>query len=197
MHSKKDAKLTRIQQIRRQDIIGAAVKVINRDGFAGASIMTIAKEAGVSKGTVMYHFTSKEALIATIVGTAYAEGAAYMKPRIDAAHTMTDKLEAYITSNIEYLADHAEQIAAVHQVILNTPRVDYSGNAVDLLELLFVRGQRDGEFCEFDARIMAISLRFVIDGSSFYLLENPTVDHKAYAASICQVFVRSTKNKEH
>jgi len=155
--------------------------------------MTIAKEAGVSKGTIMYHFASKEELMAAIVGTAYAEGAAYMKPRIDAAEGMTGKLVAYITSNIEYLARHAAQIAAVHQVILSTPQVDYSGNAVDLLELLFLKGQAAGDFCAFDARTMAVSLRFVIDGSSFYLLENPNTDSKKYAESICQMFIRATK----
>ena len=193
MRSEKATKLTRIQQIRRQDIIDAAARTINRDGYAAASIMTIAKAAGVSKGTIMYHFASKEELIAAIVGTVYADGAAYMKPRIDAAATMAGKLQAYITSNIEYLAYHAEQIAAVHQIMLNTPLVDYGGNAVDLLELLFRKGQAAGEFCEFDARTMAVSLRFVIDGSSFYLLENPTIDPHAYAASLCQMFSRATK----
>ena len=193
MRSEKEPKLTRIQQIRRQDIIDAAVKNINRGGYAAVSIMTIAKEAGVSKGTIMYHFASKEELIDAIVGATYAEGAAYMKPRIDAAETMSGKLQAYITSNIEYLARHADRIAAVHQVMLNTPSVDYGGNAVDLLELLFHKGQAGGEFGEFDARVMAVSLRFVIDGSSFYLLENPTTDTKHYAESICQMFLRATK----
>lgn len=193
MRSENDKKLTRIQQIRRQDIIDAAIKKINQDGYAATSIMTIAKEAGVSKGTIMYHFASREELIEAIVGTVYAEGAAYMKPRIDAVETMTDKLQAYITSNIEYLAQHADHIAAVHQVMLNTPSVNYSGNAVDLLELLFLRGQAGGEFGEFDARVMAVSLRFVIDGSSFYLLENPTIDTRKYAESICRMFMRATK----
>ncbi|HET6747441.1 MAG TPA: TetR/AcrR family transcriptional regulator [Candidatus Saccharimonadales bacterium] len=193
MRSKKEAQTTRIQQVRRQDIITAATKIINRDGYAATSIMSIAKEAHVSKGTIMYHFATKDELIGAIVETAYMEGAAYMKPRIDAAQTMTDKLKAYITSNIEYLAQHADQIAAVHQVILNTPAVDYSGNAVDLLELLFLRGQNGGEFGEFDARTMAVSLRFVIDGSSFYLLENPAINSKKYADSIWQMFMRATK----
>jgi len=186
-------KLTRIQQIRRQDIIDAAIKVVNRDGYISASIMSIAKEAQVSKGTILYHFASKEALFSNIIHTAYAEGAAYMKPRIDAAQTMTEKLAAYITSNIEYLAQHTDQIAAVHQVMLGTAFDDFSGNAVDLLELLFVKGQTGGEFCAFDTRTMAVSLRFVIDGSSFYLLENPTIDSKKYAESICQMFMRAVK----
>lgn len=193
MRSKKEQPITRIQQVRRRDIVEAAIKVINTNGYAATSIQSIAKEANVSKGTILYHFTSKDELIASIVTTAYVEGAAFMKSRINAAVTMSDKLRAYISSNIEYLSQHTEQIAAVHQVVLNTPVADYGGNAVDLLELLFLKGQKAGEFGEFDARVMAVSVRFVIDGSSFYLLENPTLDTRAYADSICQMFLRATK----
>lgn len=193
MRSENGSKLTRIQQLRRQDIVDAAVKVINTQGYAAASVMTIAKEAGVSKGTILYHFASKEELISAVVTTAYANGAAYMKPRIDAAVTMADKLDAYITSNIEYLAQHAQQIAAVHQVMLNTPFVDYSDDAVSRLERLFLKGQVDDEFCTFDAQVMAISVRNVIDGSSFYIVDNPDIDTDAYARSISDMFKRATK----
>jgi len=186
-------KLTRTQQIRQQDLIAAAIRVINTKGYAATSIMAIAKEAQTSKSTVMYHFTSKEDLLAAVIGTVYADGAAYMKPRIDAATTMAAKLEAYIISNIEYLAQHADQIAAVHQIMLNSPLADYSGNAVELLELLFLRGQKAGEFCDFDARTMAVSLRNVIDGSSFYILENADLDTDAYARSVAEMFTRATK----
>jgi len=183
---------TRTQQVRRRDIIDAAVKVINTQGYASASIMAIATAAHASKGTVMYHFGSKEELISAVVRTAYGDGAAYMKPRIDAAASMAEKLRAYITSNLEYIASHAQQIAAVHQIMLNTPFVDYSGNAVDLLQQLFLRGQADGEFCQFDARVMAVSLRQIIDGSSFYILANPGLDTDTYAHSICLMFHRAT-----
>ena len=194
MRSKRPAEQTRIQQVRRQDIIEAAITVINTQGYAAASIMAIAKEAKVSKGTVMYHFSTKEELMAVIIQTAYSEGAAYMKPRIDAATTMSDKLEAYITSNIAYLAEHARQIAAVHQVMLNTTVYDDGGDAIQRLELLFLKGRLDGEFGDFDAKVMAIALRHVIDGASFYILQHPELDTDAYAASISQLFKRATAN---
>ncbi|MFC1609779.1 TetR/AcrR family transcriptional regulator [Myxococcota bacterium] len=46
----------------RAAIIDAAEKVFTDKGFAGASLSTIAKEAGVTKSLIHYHFTSKEAL---------------------------------------------------------------------------------------------------------------------------------------
>ncbi|HSX42747.1 MAG TPA: TetR/AcrR family transcriptional regulator [Candidatus Saccharimonadales bacterium] len=186
-------KLSRTQVARRKDIVEAAIRVINTRGYTAASIMTIAKEAATSKSTVLYHFSSKEKLITAIVGSAYADGAAYMKPRIDAEVTMSGKLQAYIASNLEYLAQHTAQIAAVHQIMLNTPATAYGNESIDRLEKLFQLGQAAGEFGEFDARNMAVSLRQVIDGSSFYILQHPDIDIDAYITSISQMFKRATK----
>lgn len=186
-------KLSRTQLARRTDIIEAAIRIINTSGYAAASILTIAKEAGTSKSTVLYHFETKEALLQAVVGSAYADGAAYMKPRIDAETSMAGKLHAYIVSNLEYLAQHSAQIAAVHQVMLNTPAVLYGGESEDRLTQLFELGQAAGEFGSFDPRTMAVSLRQVIDGSSYYLLHHPEVDVAAYTQSIVQMFERATK----
>jgi len=155
--------------------------------------MTIAKQAQTSKSTVLYHFASRDELIQAVIGSVYSDGAAYMKPRIDAVATMKDKLHAYIVSNIEYLALHTEQIAAVHQIVLNTPSADYGADSVQRLEQLFVIGQAAGEFGKFDAKIMAVSLRHVIDGASFYILRNPEIDIGTYAGSISQMFKKATK----
>ena len=51
----------------RQILTGARV-VFLRDGFDGASMNDIAREAGVSKGTLYVYFPSKEALFAAYVG---------------------------------------------------------------------------------------------------------------------------------
>ncbi len=52
---------------KRALILDAAVRVFSRDGFAGASIDTIAAEAGVSRQTVYNHVGDKENLFAAVV----------------------------------------------------------------------------------------------------------------------------------
>ncbi len=51
-------------------IIEAATRVIAQKGYAHTSLMDIAKEAGMSKGAVHYHYPTKEALIAKVLETA-------------------------------------------------------------------------------------------------------------------------------
>jgi AcrR family transcriptional regulator len=46
-----------------QRILRAASRVFGRSGYDGASMGDVAREAGVSKGLLHYHFTSKEELL--------------------------------------------------------------------------------------------------------------------------------------
>ena len=53
-----------------QQIIDAAIRVLARQGYAKTSLLEIAKEAGMSKGALHYHYPSKEALIHAVLETA-------------------------------------------------------------------------------------------------------------------------------
>jgi AcrR family transcriptional regulator len=48
-------------------VLNAAEVVVARDGVAGLTLEAVAREAGVSKGGLLYHFPSKSALITSIV----------------------------------------------------------------------------------------------------------------------------------
>lgn len=58
------ARLTRTQQqaVTRERLLAAAERVIDRQGFGGASIDQISAEAGYSKGAIYSNFESKEAV---------------------------------------------------------------------------------------------------------------------------------------
>lgn len=50
-------------------IVAAATRVLARQGYARTSLLDIAKEAGMSKGALHYHFPTKEALVAKVLET--------------------------------------------------------------------------------------------------------------------------------
>jgi AcrR family transcriptional regulator len=56
-------------QTTRQQILHAAFVLIRRKGVARLTIEAVAQEAGLSKGGVLYHFRSKEALIQAMVAS--------------------------------------------------------------------------------------------------------------------------------
>src|SRR5690349_11246858 len=60
----------------RDDIIAAAAELFSRFGFKGTSLQDIAAEVGCSKATLLYHFHSKEAILAALIAPAARELAA-------------------------------------------------------------------------------------------------------------------------
>ncbi len=52
----------------REKILDAAVQVAIRDGILAMTLDAVAKEAGVSKGGLIYHFRSKDDLITAMLG---------------------------------------------------------------------------------------------------------------------------------
>ncbi|PWJ21254.1 TetR family transcriptional regulator C-terminal domain-containing protein [Jannaschia seohaensis] len=57
-----DGGATRIQLKNRALILEAALEVFSRDGFSGATLDDIAREAGLSKPNLLYYFPGKEAI---------------------------------------------------------------------------------------------------------------------------------------
>jgi AcrR family transcriptional regulator len=52
-----------VRRTSREEILESAVRVAIRDGLLGMTLEKVAREAGVSKGGLIYHFASKEALV--------------------------------------------------------------------------------------------------------------------------------------
>lgn len=180
---------TRTQRARRDDIIAATITLINRDGYASASVDMIAKTAKTSKSTVLYHFKSKEAIYRAVVGDLFSDGASYMAPYILTAKNYTERFRAYLTSNLRYIAMHADHISAVHQILKNNPQQPTDdGHAVRWLQQMLEEGQRAEEFGVFNPQVAALIIRSTIDSASFYFIDNPTIDIEHYIQETIHLF---------
>jgi AcrR family transcriptional regulator len=184
--------LTRTQRARRQDVIGAAIAVLNDEGYATASIERIAKVAGASKGTVLYHFKTREAVDEAVVRLLYDNGAAFMAERITTAESARDRFRAYLSSNLRFIAENTAHVRAVHRILQNTGfRIEVPDGVAPLRDLL-TSGQRSGEFGDFDPQLMAMAVRALVDASSFHLTAHPDLDVEHYIAEAVQLFDKAT-----
>lgn len=68
VHQKTKA-LSRSQMRRREDIVKAALKIFDRDGFEAAKMVVIAREADVVKGTLYLYFDTKIDLLEAVILT--------------------------------------------------------------------------------------------------------------------------------
>ncbi len=89
----------------KEAILEAAERVIRRQGLAAASIEAVAREAGVSKGGLFYHFSSKKDLLLQLVDR-YDEG--FQKLRREVFDKLPDSpgrlLKATIIASISHPA---------------------------------------------------------------------------------------------
>ena len=58
---------------RRDDILAATIRVIARDGLSQTTVEKVAELAGISPGTVTFHFSRKDALLLAALALRTAE----------------------------------------------------------------------------------------------------------------------------
>lgn len=197
-----DGQRSFIEEARRAQIVEAAVAVLAEAGYGGASLARIAERAGISKGVISYHFDGKDEVMREVVISLYRNGAAMMVPRIEAATTATDRIAAYIASNLEFLGTHRQHITAMIEVVFGLRDADdrpaftaEDGDNASVLPLaeLLREGQESGEFGDFDAWIMAQQIRDSIDGAATRAARDPDLDLAPYTEQLLALYLRAVQ----
>lgn len=189
---KSETALTRTQRARRDDIVAAAVTVLDRDGFGAATVDRIAAEADTIKGTVLYHFGGKDAIYRAVVEQLYAKGAEYMRPRIEAADGHRARLRAHIESNLRFIADNRAHVNAVQRILFSGGPAEGVLDGVADLATKLADGQAAGEFGDFDPRVLALAIRSFIDGVAGHFTAHPDIDLEHYITEATRAFDRAT-----
>lgn len=88
----------------RDRLVDAAIDTIAAHGAAGASLSAVAKQAGVSKALVLYHFKGKDELLATALETVLGALVTTVGEAVAAAPTPAEAVFAYARSMAAHLA---------------------------------------------------------------------------------------------
>ncbi len=84
------------------DILAEAVRVFAECGYEGASIATVADNAGLSKQNLMYYFPTKQALYQRVLDGVLDEWLARMDSLADAEQDPRDVLRAYVQAKLRF-----------------------------------------------------------------------------------------------
>jgi AcrR family transcriptional regulator len=182
-------------------LIGCAIDTLATEGYAQTSLAHIAQRAQVSKSSITYYFSSKEELLKQVVIEVYNRAAAYIGPRISTQSGARERLRAYIEAHIEYISQHVPEMMALAEIGLNArttggqpPLASLTGEpALEPLIRLLRQGQEAGEFRDFDARVVAITIRRAIDGTSRLLIGHPDLDVDHYTRELVTLFDYATR----
>jgi TetR/AcrR family transcriptional regulator, fatty acid metabolism regulator protein len=189
---------------RRAQITAAAIDTIAEVGYGQASLARIAKTAGTSKGVICYHFDGKDELVREVVSELATRAEAYMSPRIEAESTGAGMLRAYIESNLAFVRENRNHVAATVEIVLNARGADGKrifdigpGAGVAALEQLLAHFQGIGEFrTDFDPLVLAKAIRAAIDNVAHQFASNPELNVGHHARELADLFVRATSGEE-
>ncbi|WP_293911084.1 TetR/AcrR family transcriptional regulator [Deinococcus sp.] len=88
----------------RTALLEAAVRVASREGAARLTLDAVALEAGVSKGGLLYHFASKEALLSGLLSWELGSFEAALEARCAGSPAPGAYLRAYLELSLEALS---------------------------------------------------------------------------------------------
>ena len=94
-----------LTDLRRQEILAAAIKVFGKKGFAATCVGDVADAAKIAKGTVYLYFDSKEEIYAAAVQMAVAQLRERAAERIRTVSGVRERLALSITVRLEFWQD--------------------------------------------------------------------------------------------
>jgi AcrR family transcriptional regulator len=172
---------------RRQQMLRAALEVIQERGFPETRIADVAERAGTSPALVIYYFKTKDQLLTEAIRYSEDNWYAAGTRRMAAIPTAAGRIEELVAMSCLPEAD-AEQAgswllwldlwaqAARHSEVASV-RQKSDERWRETIRSLVLTGQEAGEFGEVDPVDFADSLSAMLDGLAVQIaLEDPSVD---------------------
>jgi TetR/AcrR family transcriptional regulator of autoinduction and epiphytic fitness len=101
---------------KREQILTGAYRVIERMGYDAASVNDIAREAGVSKGTIYVYFTGKEDLFEALMEEKRARLFTELEAELDRPGTTAERLRRYAIVKTTQLC--SDPVIMAHRVVI-------------------------------------------------------------------------------
>lgn len=198
---------TYIQQTRRAQLTDCAIDVLAEVGYAQTSLVRIAERAHVSRGVITYHFADRDELIDACVTQVYDTARNILLPKMQSATTTVEAVRTFIVGSAEFYRDWPNQMAALHEIIVNARDADGrlrhpgQGEAYEqelsAVATLLEQGQQASELRQFPSRVMARTIRHALNGLLQDLRTIPGIDVIADAEAIADIFERAMTAESH
>jgi TetR/AcrR family transcriptional regulator, fatty acid metabolism regulator protein len=174
---------TFIEEARRSQIVDAALRTIAEKGYTQSSFEEIARQLGITKGLIAYHFNGKQDLIATVIRTIIHRQAAYLQSRLVEHETAQARLRTYIEASLEYIEANRTHFVALVDLwgSFTSPEEKHAfnqtfyGPCISQLQDIYLLGQQTGEFGNFDFKMMTHILQGALDGVMLQWVFDPHV----------------------
>jgi TetR/AcrR family transcriptional regulator, cholesterol catabolism regulator len=147
---------------KRDDILRCFTKLVAERGYDEVSVRDVAESLEISKGTILHHFGSKEAILEQINNDYMRRRLAEARDYLPALDDPVEELQAFICQlMLSQADDRAATVAFSREIVRSAQeetmaevrelRREFSAVLVDIL----ARGVKSGAFADIDPRLTA------------------------------------------
>ena len=183
-------------------ILKAATKLMSEKGYHGTSIQMISDEVGVTKSTIIHHFTSKEGILLAIlkefVPTATEEVKA-IKERGDLSGT--EKLKKFLKSHMHAVEEHRDVLdlylresryfSATQRRIYKKNGRDYANQVEDIIKQ--IQKENNNIFKGLIPKVVANSILGMVNYATVWYKKKGKLDEDQMADHFYKIVVGEIK----
>lgn len=181
---------TQPADVRREQILDAAARVLVAKGLAEATIADVAADAGIAKGTVYLYFESKAQLLTGLQARYNGDLALRTARLVEGRGDRLARLDAFLSELVDY---HESQFALhhvlFHEAALSEP--ESTGPLVALFKRFVEDGVASGEFSSDDPEFSAVFLLSGLHGVLIPYLHHRTVSRRRFLKQLRDVARRT------
>lgn len=168
---------------KRSTILNAAIKLYSENGFAETKVAEIAKEAGVSFGTVFTYFNSKEELYESAILEPLEEiKPFFIEIEVRFKGEPLEVIKEMIDCHVQLFAKRSEYLRLIQQVLARPDRFpklfkeldDFVKVFIDSIYPIIKEGQRLGYFYEESPSLIAESYLSILNGMRLTFIDEYT-----------------------
>lgn len=172
---------TFVERARRAQLIEVTIALVAERGYAATTLASIAQAAGITKGAVLYHFATKEAVVAAAYESVLQALVNHVGEAVEAA-PVARRPQAYVRGMIEHLRTHPQHTRMLTQALTVVAEPASSRERWAALERLIVAAREAMSLrTAIDTRSLAIAVGGAIDGIVTERLADPDYDTQAAA----------------
>jgi TetR/AcrR family transcriptional regulator, cholesterol catabolism regulator len=185
-----------VRKSRRREILQCFTEMVAERGYDEVSIRDVAEALGISKGTILHHFRSKESLLEELHGD-------YMRRRLAEAHELlaafedpVDQLQLIVYQlMLAQRDDRAATVAFAREIVrfaaedvmsdVRAMRHEYSSLVTDVI----ARGVKRGAFGEVDPTMTALQLFGMCNWSWTWFKPDEAWSAEQLAEEFCRTLI--------
>lgn len=189
------------KEVRMEEILTAAINEFIEKGYEGASVESIARRSGLTKGGIYHHFRSKDEILLT-ANQKFQEPVLAMMQTAESTPDPAAAIAGFIEAYLDYWPRHLKEMAFLFlsfTKLLNFPGLwtlyeDYCHLMRQFACGLYERGMASGQFRAHDPDRQALALLAALDGVLGYLIMDGELDRKQVIGSFQELFVHELRD---